>query len=533
MVSVETQSAVNAALQVNDLDGAGLIAEAALGRGEQHAILYLFAGVRRQRAGDVRGAVSLIGKAQTLDPGNPSILMAHGDALRFTGQLQEARQCFERALAIDPMQLAAWYGLAITLDTMGLLDAALTAYARVAELAPDTAPGHAGMASTLAQLGRRDEARAAANRALALAPTDAATLIALARCELEDQQFDTAIGQLEALSQRTDLLAHDHVVTLSLLGDALDSTGCTDRAFAAYSAANNRFAEIHAGPNAPPLHARLIDSIGAAVATADLDGFDTPAAAVPGAASSHIFLLGYPRSGNTLVEQVLASVPGVETLEERPTLAAAADGYLTPAGIDALGAMTGGEAMALRAAYWQSVRDAGIAPEGRTFVDMDPFKALHLPLIARLFPEAKIIVMRRDPRDVIWSCFRRLFVFSEATYEFSSLIRAARHYDAMMRLTEQCLARLPLRYHTMRYVDLVRDFDGETKRLCAFAGLPWSESLRHFDRTAMTRPVSTRSAAQVRSGLFDGTGQWRRYARQLEPVLPILEPWVQKFGFAA
>lgn len=532
MVSVETQDAVNAALQLNDLDRAGQISETALGNGEEHEMLYLFAGVRRQQNGDNRGAVALLDKAWQLDPGNPSILTTLADALRHTGQLHEARQRFEMTLSIDGTQLAALYGLAATLDAMGLLDAALANFARVAEVAPDAAAGHAGMASTLAQLGRRSEARAAAARALALAPTDPASLIALARCEIEEKQLDTAIGHLEQLSERPDLLAHDHVVTLSLLGDALDTQGSTDRAFDAYAAANNRFAEIHAGPSSPPVHAQLVESVGAAVATADLAGFDAPVPAVQGAAANHIFLLGYPRSGNTLVEQILASAPGVETLEERPTLAAAADRYLSAAGIAALGSMIGEEATTLRAAYWQSVRDAGVEPAGLTFVDMDPLKSLHLPLIARLFPEARVIVMRRDPRDVIWSCFRRMFVFSTATYEFSSLTRAANHYDAMMRLTEHCLTRLPLQFHTMRYGDLVRDFDGETRKLCAFAGLPWSGSMRHFDRTARARQVSTRSAAQVRRGLFDGTGQWRRYARQLEPVLPILEPWVRKFGYS-
>ncbi len=532
MITPQTQARIEAALSDNDLNSAGRLSEAALDRGERHAMLYVFAGLWRQRAGDAQGGAMRLREATRLDPENPGVLTAAADVLRFTGELREAVRLFDRALSLDPLSVAAWYGRAQTLDTLGHIDAAMNSFMRVAELAPDTAPGHAGVAAMLAQLGRTNEARVAANRALALAPVDPSTHMALARCDIADSKTDAAIARLRTLTARPDLLAHDRVVALSLLGDALDSQGATGDAFRTYSAANARFADMHAGPNAPPHHRNFVEAIDDAVKAGDPARFSGAAPAVPGAAN-HIFLLGYARSGTTLVEQVLATAPRVETLEEEPTLAAAADAWLTPAGIAAIGTMTADEAQVLRSAYWQVVRDAGIEPLGQTFIDMDPLKAVQLPLIARLFPEAKIVVMRRDPRDVVWSCFRRTFVFSPATYEFSNLQRAARHYDAVMRLTETCLEKLPLQVHSMRYADLINDFDGETQRLCAFAGLPWTEAMRRFDRTASVRGVKTRSAAQVRSRLFDGGGQWRRYASQLEPVLPILEPWVEKFGFAA
>jgi tetratricopeptide (TPR) repeat protein len=496
-------------------------------------MLLSLAGMRRQHAGDMTGAAALLREAVELAPHDAGILSSAGDALRYTGELGEAVRLFDRALAIDPMLVAAWFGRAAALDSAGDIAGAADSYARVAELAPDTPHGHAGLAATLSLLGRSDEARAAAARALALAPQDAVSQIALARCDLDALHIEAAIDRLQRLTARPGLAAHDRVVALSLLGDALDRLDAADEAFRAYSAANARFAEMHAGPNAPPVALQLVEALDKAVVAADPAQFRGPAPAVTGEADRHIFLLGYARSGTTLVEQVLATAPGVETLEEEPTLAAAAARYLSPDGIAALGAMSADEAEALRAAYWQAVRDAGVDPDGKTFVDMDPFKALHLPLIARLFPDAKVIIMRRDPRDVVWSCFRRTFVYNPVTYEFCTLSRAARHYDAVMRLTEHCLEKLPLDAVTVRYVDLIQDFDGETRRLCAFASLPWSEDMRRFDRTAMGRAVKTRSAAQVRRGLFDGTGQWRRYASQLAPVLPILQPWVEKFGYAA
>jgi hypothetical protein len=116
--------------------------------------------------------------------------------------------------------------------------------------------------------------------------------------------------------------------------------------------------------------------------------------------------------------------------------------------------------------------------------------------------------------------------------DFTTLEGAARHYDAMMRLTEAALAQLPLAVHEVPYHRMVQQFDATTQDICAFADLPWSEDLRRFDRTARARGVSTASARQVRRGLFDGTRQWEPYAAYLEPVMPILAPWIEKLGYA-
>ena len=531
MLRADTRRAVETALQRQDFDAAGRVAETAIERGERHAMLFLFAGMRRQIGGDARGGMTLLREAVALDPANADILAATGDALRVAGSLVEALRIYDRALAADPSHIAAWYGRARALDANGQTEAALDGYTRVAALAPGTAPGHAGMATVLARLGRSAEARSAAARGLAIDAADATSMIALALCDIADGDSDTAIARLEALANRIDLRPDDRIAALTLLGDALDSRGDTDAAFGAYASAKARFAEANAGPDAPPHHRLLAEAIEATVRTAPPQAF-AAATMVPDAqAQRHVFLLGYPRSGTTLVEQILATSPCVTTLEEEPTLAAGVDQFFNLSGLRGLLDLDPDHALGLRQAYWQAVRDAGIEPEGRIFIDMDPAKTLQLPLISRLFPGARVVIVRRDPRDVVWSCFRRSFVFNQMSHEFSSLQRAARHYDAVMRLSETCLGRLPLNVHVLRYDDLVRDFDAVTRRLCRFIDLPWSDAMRRFDSSAKGRPIKTRSADQVRLGLFNGSGQWRRYGQFMAPVLPLLEPWVDRFGF--
>jgi hypothetical protein len=187
----------------------------------------------------------------------------------------------------------------------------------------------------------------------------------------------------------------------------------------------------------------------------------------------------------------------------------------------------------LRAAYWRRVTTMAGDVRGKTFVDMNPFNGIKLPIIARLFPGARILIMRRDPRDIVLSCYRINFTPSTAAWAFSDLEETARHYDALMRLTELCREYLPLAFHEVRYDQLVTEFEATVRDLATFIGLPWTEEFRRFDRTAQSRGVRTASATQVRRGLFDGRGQWRRYADELAPVLPILAPWVARFGFEA
>ena len=526
MISEATQRSINVALQIQDFDRAGVIAETALAGGESHAMIYSLAAFRRQQAGDTRGAVELYLRAAELAPDDPNILAAAGDALRYTGQLQQAVALFDRALAGDPMMIGAWYGRALALDASGAIEDAKRSYRRVAELAPSSAAGFAGLASMQAVLGEVADAHDNAERAQALAPNDSATIMALARCEITSGRHDKSAERLSQLVDRPGVAPMDVVLALGLLGDSLDRMGEFDNAFETYTRANERFGEIHAGPNAPPVARRLVEAIDEAVSELDPAALSRPVAHVPKEASNHIFLLGYPRSGTTLTEQILATAPGVVTLEESPTLAAGAK-YLSADGIIALAEISDEEAARLRADYWARVAAADVHASDHTFVDMDPFKGPALPLIARLFPNAKVIVVRRDPRDVVWSCFRHNFVYSQVAYEFTSLARAARHYSATMRLIQRCIETLPLTSHTLHYEDLVGDFDQATRDLCAFAGLPWSPALRDFGTTARARSVKTASAPQVRGLLFDGSGRWRNYADKLQPVFPMLRRWVR------
>lgn len=300
----------------------------------------------------------------------------------------------------------------------------------------------------------------------------------------------------------------------------------------AYERANARFSALHEGAIPDPVVRRTVEAIASDLRGLDPLRFSGHAGPVPCEAERHIFLLGYPRTGTTLTEQILSTLPDFVSLEEAPTLAHLS-AYFEAAGLEKLLSLADAEIDALRAGYWANVAALGADVSGKTFVDMDPLKGAALPVIARLFPDAKIIVMHRDPRDVVWSCFRHSFVYSPATCEFTSLERAARHFDAVMNVIRLSLALPGIDAHILSYEHLVRHFDEATRGLCDFLGVPWSSDMRAFDRAAKNRRVRTASADQVRQALFDGSGQWLRYADYLRPVLPHLAPWIDPAALTA
>jgi tetratricopeptide (TPR) repeat protein len=526
---------IEQALAQGDIGRAAALAETALRAGQADPMVLNLAAWRREEAGDYAGAHRLLQRALALSPGDVLVLGAIGAVLRKESRLDEALAVLDQVVVAEPRHAAAWLERGYTLEALRAEPAAVESYSRALAIDPNLAPALGKLADIAAKKGEQDPARAYAARALTIDPANPAATFAVATLEIEAGDGAPATGRLQALL-RTPLKADDRTRALTLLGDALDRQDRCPEAFEAYRQAQQTFRAAWApllepGPGRPS-HRRFIERIIEQVEGSPPTARPGPVPPVAGAAAGHVFLLGYPRSGTTLVENILASAPGVVALEEHDTLAdtdeilVANDGSMPD--LDSLDPDLLAD---LRARYWARVGRMAGDVAGRLFVDMNPFNGIKLPVIARLFPEAKILIMRRDPRDVVLSCFRINFTPSPGTYAFSDLDEAARHYDALMRLTELCRARLPLACHDVRYDRLVADFESTVRAMADFIGLAWTDDFRAFDRTAKARGVRTASATQVRRGLYDGGGRWRRYAGELAPVLPILAPWVERFGF--
>lgn len=523
---------IETALAAGDIERAAQIAQASLDAGQINPLVLNLLAWKYTEAGDYSQARGLLDRALQLAPDDPFIRIGLGSLLRREGQIREALATLDLAIKAMPQNPGAWIERAYAFEDIGLLDRAAADYREAIRLDSSLTPAMAGLASALSRQGATKEARVVAREALAREPLNIVATCALSRCDIEDGFADDVVAPLEKALAQTNIADLDRIIALGLLGDAHDRRGDCTAAFSSYEAANALFERTGHHPPAEISQRSFIEAITAALGRVPREAWRSLEKGHFSDDTGHAFLIGYPRSGTTLVETILGSLHGVTTAEEQPTLREADLAFLgSPIAIERLADLDPRECAFYRDAYWRRVDGLGGKKPGGLFVDMDPLKGIKLPIIAKLFPNARIVAMRRDPRDVVWSCFRQNFAPSAAAFEFTNLERTARHYDALMTLVERCFETLPLNVFVLRYEDLVRDFDAISQALCKFLDLGWTTELRDFHKSASRRVITTASTAQVRKSLYDGSGQWRRYEAHIAPVLPILRPWIEKFGY--
>ncbi len=468
-------AAVFAAVRDGELDSAKRLAVEALARGVEHPVLLNLRALAHEEAGRLEAALADLRRAHFLAPADYSVLNACGLALTRLERHEEGRACFERAVALEARFTPAWFNLGWTLERLGEMAAAVDAYQRAVTLEPSHAAAWANLAFVAARRGDAGEARRCAERALALQPGAVTAECALAEIELRTAPSQSH-DRLERLLARADLGDLERGLADSLLGDALDALDRPADAFAAYARGNHRFARDAQARFQPSGASDMDRALAWMTPWAEAlppwpaleNGSEAGGGDLP---RSHVFLFGFARSGTTLAETVLAAQPDVVTLEERGTLDAAVKDFLVDrAAADRLVRAGERDIAAHRDEYWRRVAAFGARPAGKVFVDKNPFNALKLPLIQKLFPRARILFTIRDPRDVVLSCFRRRFILNASTYEFLDLGRAARFYAASMRFADVMAAKRDMPTHVLRFEAFVDDFTVEAAALCAFVG---------------------------------------------------------------
>jgi tetratricopeptide (TPR) repeat protein len=413
------------------------------------------------------------------------------------------------------------------------MDRAEAGFRRALALDPASFPARFGLASLLLDNGAVGEAAAVTEQMAAEAADRPDVLWLRARLAHARGDAGGARDALERLLRDPGLNPARQAEAWLLLGLALGDLGDGKEAFAMAVRGKRIQRRLYAAEaTGREGEVAKLRRLGSWLEASSTHSEPTLPTAV-GAAQTHVFLLGFPRSGTTLLEQILAAHPRVATLEEAPTLAAAYQAFLSgPEACAALTALDPEEAAAWADHYWKGLRDRGLDVAGRVFIDKQPAGTLTLPIIARLFPRARILFALRDPRDVVLSCFRQAFQMNAMTYAFTDLEETAACYDACMRLADAARARLKLAWADVRHEALVEDFDAELAGILDFLGLESSAAMTDFAKAAGTRTIRTPSAPQVRAGLNRrGLGRWQLYRDELAPVLPVLAPWAERFGY--
>jgi tetratricopeptide (TPR) repeat protein len=449
-------------------------------------------------------AISLLQRQMARDPKSALAAYALGTAYRRSGRNGEAISSYQAALAAQPNFDAALHGLGLALRSAERETEALECFRLAARARPDWAVAWKDLGLTFAILGDLPMAQAALQRAVALQPGlgDAQRHLAALRNDAADQ---AELIRLKAACDDPSTNPGERIEMLFALGRLSDKAGLFADAFENFSTANSllRAEQAKAGHGFDRAGlAGIVDALTAAFSPEffhDHAGWGEPS-------ESPVFIVGMPRAGSSLIEQIAASHSKVFGAGERHDI-----GDITK-GIGGIPNPAWTRQTIAGAARRYLAASRGGAKTARVVIDKMPDNILALGLIATLFPNARVIFCSRDPRAVALSCFFQNFA---QPYGFDTDLQdCAFRIREMDRLRVHWETVLPVRHITMSYERLVADPEGESRRLIVFLGLEWESNCLEFHLNL--RPVRTASYAQVRRPLYrDAVEHWRHYERFL------------------
>lgn len=512
----------------------------------------------RRMAADFDGSVAALRRAADLQPNSPPVRLnlaiaigAAGDVaeaerqlrsladehpdqtpplrelkalLREQGREEEALSLAEEAVERDPSDVSLLTELAGQQLLLLRYDAAETSYRKAIAMQPDNGFANLGLALVYELTNRIDALMDLVDQAAARKVDTASSSFIQALAHRRAKRFDEGLRALEQVPDDLETVRRVH-----LRAQLLEGAGRHDEAFADYSAMNALAADDRSEPKrrGQAYRDRLRASRG--IVTSEWVG-GWRKESVADERPSPVFLVGFPRSGTTLLDTMLMGHPQIEVLEEEPAVREASlvlkDLASLPTAPDEL-------IREARDAYFRCASSLTPLKAGNLLIDKNPLTMNQLPLVRRLFPDARIILALRHPCDVVLSCFVTNFRTNEGMASFLSLDTAAELYDLSFSYLEQVQELMQFPMHRVVYENVVADRETELRSLFGFLGLDWHDDVLKHEQTALGRGrIKTASYAQVVEPIYTRSkGRWENFRSHLEPVLPVLKPWIDKFGY--
>ncbi|WP_395624244.1 sulfotransferase, partial [Sphingomonas daechungensis] len=515
-------------------------------------------GNARRLAGDIEGSVAALERAAELNPNSPPVRLNHAMALAALGRVDEAIEKLRGMADEFPSDTRALAELHAVLRELGREDDALDAieeasarspddielllatasqrlnqlktspaedsYSRVVQLEPGNALGNLGLAVVYELTNRTAELAELVMKAQERGVGDDVLNFIRAFDHRRGKRFAEGVSALDKVPDELETPRRSH-----LLGQLKEGVGAYNEAFAAFKRMN----EIQLGDPTRPgeraeAYRNLVRTLSATVTPEWIGSWREETQPYSGPMPA--FLLGFPRSGTTLLDTMLMGHDGVEVLEEEPTLLRASK--ILP--FEDIPVASDEQIRLAREEYFRVAKLHAPLTPGKLLVDKNPLSLNALPIIKRLFPKAKIILALRHPCDVVLSCYITNFKLNDAMSNFLRLDTTAELYDLSFDFFEKARQLVDLPVHTVIYENVVGDRETELRALLDFLELDWSDEVLDHEATAMNRGrIKTASYSQVAEPIYNrAAGRWQNYRKHLEPVIPVLEPWIARFGYS-
>jgi tetratricopeptide (TPR) repeat protein len=495
-----------------------------LSRNPDHVDALRLLGLLALEASHTDEAERRLRRAVAVAPDFTAAWLDLGRVLKELDFYAEAIDAFERAVALEPLNPVAHSLLGGALSAAGRIEEAIRAHEHALELRADHPASLIGLAHLMKTIGRTEQAISSYRRCAQVKPDNGEIYWSLAN--LKTYRFtDAEIAEMNARIADAQLDESSRVNFLFAVAKAWEDRGDYSRAFTHYREANTRQRAL---VSFDPVQMESVNERIRNVFTAD---FVREHAGCGNPDEAPVFILGLPRSGSTLLEQILASHSQVEGTGELPYLGRIssslsrnrAGGMNYPESVREL---SGKHFHALGTQYLDraAVHRARHAPR---FIDKMPNNFPIIGLLHLILPNARIIDARRHPIDACLSCYRQHFAKGQP-FTFD-LMEIGQYYLEYERLMDHWHAVVPGRVLTVQYEEVVADLEGQVRRLLDYCGLPWEDACLRFHET--DRPIRTPSAEQVRQPIYDRSiGFWRHYRDELGELIEVLQPILPRYA---
>ena len=518
MNSKDFDSASAKALRIGNFRQLVALCRAMRSENPLYADAWFLESVAAEVGGNLPAALKLVDRALEIDRANPEYLTQKARYHSSANQDAEAGNAADMAVSVGVRSSQSMNTLGVVYTRLGRHENALNLLIQAADLKPADPEVIFNLAASMQFMGRHDDARKNYERVTQLQPDNARGYWALSELEKVDVS-DRHERSMRALAQRPGLSDRDELYLAHALFRIDESRG-------EYSAALTR---LRAAKNRRRKSLRYEFDQDAALFNAVIESFmtvqptkDEHAPRVP--LRTPLFVVGLPRTGTTLVEQILTAhskVASLGELQDLPTAVKRLSGdtgskVISPKIIES----TVRGAIPLERVYLDSIapRLKNVPPEASYFIDKTPLNLFMLGYVMRFMPRAKVILLRRDPMDAVLSNYRQLFSADYSYYNYSyDLEDTASYVAAFETLVEHWKAVLGDRMLAIDYEQLVGEPESLSRAMIDYLGLDWEPScLRFFENK---RAVATPSASQVRTPVYSSAvGRWRKYGSILEPA---------------